>query len=194
MAAGDKKLFDDGLHVLKPGEFFATASDRIIGTVTGSSVVVCLYDREKGIGGMCHFIVPGTIGTTGLVSDEIARFGVSNMEFLLGEIVKLGGDRKRLKAKVYGSGTPGGGDQRMNDIARGNVQFVEQYFELEKIAIEDEDLGGSERKKIVFEPKTGVVRKDPISTDDAALFVRLEAEYIETVFKNKGKTGDVVIF
>lgn len=194
MTDNGKKIFDDGLHVLKPGEFFATANDRIIGTVTGSSVVVCLYDKEKGIGGMCHFIVPGTIGTTGLVSDEIARFGVSNMEFLLGEIVKLGGDRKRLKAKVYGSGALGGGDQRMNDIARGNVQFVEQYFELEKIGIEDEDLGGADRKKIVFEPKTGAVRKDSISSDDAALFVRLEAEYIESVFKDKDKTGDVVIF
>jgi chemotaxis protein CheD len=194
MTDNGKKIFDDGLHVLKPGEFYATSSDRIIGTVTGSSVVVCLYDQEKGIGGMCHFIVPGTIGTTGLVSDEIARFGVSNMELLLGDIVKLGGDRKRLKAKVYGSGAPGGGDQRMNDIARGNVQFVEQYFQLEKIGIEDEDLGGGDRKKIVFEPKTGTVRKDSINSDDAALFVRLEAEYIESVFKNKDKTGDVVIF
>ncbi len=193
MADAGKKLFDEGLHVLKPGEYFATSSDRIIGTVTGFSVVVCLYDREKGIGGMCHFIVPGTIGTNGIIADEIARHGVASMELLLGDIVKLGGDRKRLKAKVYGSGAIGGGQQG-SDIARGNVQFVEQYFELEKITIEDEDLGGLERKKIVFEPKTGVVRKDPIGADDAALFVRLEAEYIEEVFKNKGKTGNVVIF
>lgn len=189
-----KQLFDEMLYVLKPGEYYATANDRIIGTVTGSSVVICLYDRERGIGGMCHFIVPGTIGTAGIVSDEIARFGVSNMEFLLGEIVKLGGDRKRLKAKVYGSGSVGGNDRRMNDIARGNMQFIEQYFEMEKISIEDEDLGGPDRKKIIFEPATGTVRKEPITSDDAALFVRLEAEYIESVFRNKDKTGNVVIF
>ncbi len=193
MTDAGKKIFDDGLHVLKPGEYFATSSDRIIGTVTGSSVVVCLYDRGRGIGGMCHFIVPGTIGTDGIVADEIARHGVASMEYLLGEIVKLGGDRKQLKAKLYGSGYVGT-DRQRSDIAMGNIQFVEQYFELEKIVVEDEDLGGSERKKIVFEPKTGIVKKDSISTDDAALFVRLEAEYIELVFKNKGKTGDVRIF
>jgi len=194
MADQGKKLFDEGLHVLKPGEFFATSSDRIIGTVTGSSVVVCLYDMDKGIGGMCHFIVPGTIGTEGIVADEIARHGVASMEYLLGDIVKLGGDRKRLKAKLYGSSAAGGGDQRLDDIAKGNLQFVEQYFNLEKIAVEDKDLGGSDRKKIVFEPKTGTVRKESISGDDAALFMRLEAEYIESVFKEKGKTGDVRIF
>ncbi len=193
MTDAGKKIFDDGLHVLKPGEYFATSSDRIIGTVTGSSVVVCLYDGDKRIGGMCHFIVPGTIGTAGIVADEIARHGVASMEYLLGEIVKLGGDRKRLRAKLYGSGYVGT-DRQRSDIAMGNIQFVEQYFELEKIVVEDEDLGGSERKKIVFEPKTGIVKKDSISTDDAALFVRLEAEYIELVFKNKGKTGDVRIF
>ncbi len=97
-------------------------------------------------------------------------------------------------AKLYGSGSVSSGDQRLNDIARGNVQFVEQYFNLEKIAVEDKDLGGSDRKNLVFEPKTGTVRKESISSDDAALFMRLEAEYIESVFKDKGKTGDVRIF
>lgn len=194
MSSGNSSIFDESLHVLKPGEFFATSSDNILGTVTGSSVVVCLYDREKGIGGMCHFIVPGTIGTQGLVSDEIARFGVANMEYLLGEIVKLGGDRKRLAAKVYGSGEVDTGDRRMNDIVQGNVQFIDQYFKMEKIAIEDEDLGGPVRKKIIFQPKTGTVRKEAISNEDAALFIRLEREYIDSVFKNKHKTGNVVIF
>jgi chemotaxis protein CheD len=194
MSENQNPLFDENLHVLKPGEYYATSSDKIVGTVTGSSVVVCLYDREKKIGGMCHFIIPGTIGTKGLVADEIARFGVSNMEFLLGELVKLGVDRKDLRAKVYGSGQMGSGDQRITDILKGNIQFIEQYFKMENIVIEDEDLGGAVRKKIIFQPNTGTVRKEAIETEDAALFIRLEAEYIESVFKNKDKTGDVVLF
>jgi chemotaxis protein CheD len=194
MSPDKNAIFDENLHVLKPGEYFAAANDNILGTVTGSSVVVCLHDKEKGVGGMCHFIVPGTIGTNGIVMDEIARFGISNMEYLLGEIVKLGGDRKRLVAKVYGSGQVDSSDKRMSAIAKGNIQFIDQYFKMENIAIKDEDLGGAIRKKIIFQPKTGTVRKEEISDEDAALFIRLEKEYIESVFKDKDKTGNVVIF
>lgn len=187
-------LFDETLHVLKPGEYFATTNDTILGTVTGSSVVVCLYDPEKGIGGMGHFIIPGTIGTSGIFTDEIARFGITNMEYLLGEMIKLGGDRRTMKAKVYGSGTVSTGDSRMSDIITGNIQFIRQYFDHEKIPIEDEDLGGSSRKKIYFTPPTGAVRRENVSDTEAADFVALERAYIETVFKNKDKTGGVVIF
>lgn len=194
MAPKDARLFEENLYVLKPGEYYATSDNGILGTVTGSSVVVCLYDRDKGIGGMCHFIVPGTIGTKGLLFDDIARFGVTNMEYLMGEIVKLGGDRRQLKAKVYGSSELGSEDNRIGDILKGNLQFIEQYFKIEKIEIEEENMGGTARKKIYFEPKTGVVRREDINPEDAALFVRLEAEYIDMVFKNKDKTGDVHMF
>ncbi|MBN1496349.1 MAG: hypothetical protein JXA07_06240 [Spirochaetes bacterium] len=194
MATNEDRFFNEDLYVLKPGEYHATADNGILGTVTGSSVVVCLYDRERGIGGMCHFIVPGTIGTKGILFDDIARSGVTNMELLMGEIVKLGGDRRQLKAKVYGSGEVGVEDSRIGDILKGNLQFIEQYFKIEKIQIEEQDLGGTSRKKIFFEPKTGVVRKEEISPEDAALFVRLEKEYIDLVFKNKDKTGDVHMF
>lgn len=194
MPKNDDSMFNDSLYVLKPGEFYATSDNGILGTVTGSSVVVCLYDMEKGIGGMCHFIVPGAIGTKGILFDDIARFGVTNMEYLMGEIVKLGGDRRRLKAKVYGSGEVGTEDNRIGDILKGNLQFIEQYFKIENIEIEESKMGGTSRKKIYFEPKTGVVREEEIGAEDAALFVRLEAEYIDMVFKNKDKTGDVHMF
>ncbi len=190
----DKKIFEEHMQVLKPGEHIATKGESILGTVTGSSVVVCLYDRNRAIGGMGHFIVPGTIGTEGIVADEIARTGVANMEYLMGEIVKLGGDRRALKAKVYGSSMIHGDDERIGDALMGNLQFIEQYFTLEKIPIEEGDLGSGGRQKILFSPATGEVRKSPIAEEDAALFVRLEKEYIERVFREKGKTGGVVIF
>lgn len=187
-------LFESNQHVLKPGDYYASTSDTIIGTVTGSSVVVCLYERDKSVGGMGHFIIPGTIGTSGIFTDAIAGFGITNMEYLLGELIKLGGDRRFMKAKVYGSADMGGGDQRRADIMTGNLQFIRQYFEHEKIVIEDEDLGGSSRQKIYFSPRTGEVIKEAVNDSEAADFVALERDYIDAVFKDKGKTGGVVIF
>ena len=55
---------------------------------------------------MGHFIIPGMIGTEGIISSEIAEHGVVNLEYIMGEIVKLGGDRKDLRAKLFGGGIP----------------------------------------------------------------------------------------
>ena len=47
---------------------------------------------------MNHFMLP-----TGVRDSELpARYGVRAMELLITQIMKLGGDRKRLQAKVFG--------------------------------------------------------------------------------------------
>lgn len=188
------KLFDDNTHILHPGEYYATTGNNILGTVTGSSVVVCLYDKEKKIGGMGHFIVPGTIGTKGLISDEIARVGITNMEYLMGEIVKLGGDRKRLQVKVFGAGEGSGADDRISDIVRGNIQFIHQYFKMEEIEIEEEALGGAKKRKIHFNPTNGNVKEELVTDDAASEFLEVEKEYIDRVFKDMDETGKVILF
>ncbi|MEN9356206.1 MAG: hypothetical protein RL695_377, partial [Pseudomonadota bacterium] len=42
---------------LLPGEYFASTTDLALVTVLGSCVSACLYDQEKGIGGMNHFML-----------------------------------------------------------------------------------------------------------------------------------------
>ena len=41
-----------------PGEYYATNKDMALVTVLGSCVSACLRDRESGIGGMNHFMLP----------------------------------------------------------------------------------------------------------------------------------------
>ena len=43
---------------VQPGEFYATDQDVAIVTVLGSCVSACLRDRESGIGGLNHFMLP----------------------------------------------------------------------------------------------------------------------------------------
>ena len=104
MIRSTENRFGKVLYTLFPGDYFATGEDCILGTVIGACACVCLYDGGRRIGGMGHFIVPGMIGTEGIFSDEIAKLGITSMEYLIGEIVKLGGDRKYLKAKLFGVG------------------------------------------------------------------------------------------
>src|SRR5205085_2681480 len=61
-----------------PGEYYATDKDMALVTVLGSCVSACLRDRESGIGGMNHFMLPDEgklVGAHGNVSAG-GRYGV----------------------------------------------------------------------------------------------------------------------
>ena len=80
------------------GGVFASREPAVVTTLLGSCIAACLFDPVAGVGGMNHFLLPGTVGQT----EGCTRYGVHAMELLINDIMKLGGDRRRLKAKVFG--------------------------------------------------------------------------------------------
>jgi len=193
MIKSNDSKFNKPLYIIYPGDYFATKEDCVIGTVTGSCVAVALYDANRGIGGMGHFIIPGAMGTEGIFVDEIARAGITSMEYLMGEIVKLGGDRKYLKAKIFGAGYNDGNS--VGTISESNIRFIHEYFTLENISIERSDLGGDFRRRIYFLTKNGTVYRQILqNNEESSEFISLEKEYIDSEFRNKERTGRVLLF
>lgn len=187
--------FGKPLYILNPGDHFATNEDCVLATIAGLCVVVCLFDVTRGIGGMGHFIVPGTLNTKGIYADEIAQHGIVNLEYLIGELVKLGGDRRFLRAKVFGAGYIPDSNYIENKIIDSNIRFMYEYFTLEKITVERSDLGGEFRRKLYFFPKTGYVyRKVLKHNENESEFIRLEKEYIDRAFRNRAQRGRVMLF
>src|SRR5208337_3804240 len=92
MIRSESNRFGWPLYILYPGDYFAAGDECLLATVTGSCAVVCLHDAKRWIGGLGHFIVPGAMGTEGLVADEVAKQGITSMERLIGEMVKRGGE------------------------------------------------------------------------------------------------------
>jgi chemotaxis receptor (MCP) glutamine deamidase CheD len=141
---------------------------------------------------MGHFIIPGMIGTEGIISSDIAEHGIINLEYLMAEIVKLGGDRKRLTAKIFGAAFS---PTVKISISNSNIRFLHDYFSYEKIPVDKEDLGGKVRREIIFNPRTGEVYRKVLSHNNASSeFLRLEKEYIERAFRNKEIKTHVVLF
>ena len=188
--------FGKTLFVLYPGDYYASADDCLIATVAGSCVVVCLHDFENRIGGMGHFILPGAMGTDGLLAGEVARHGITCMEYLIGELVKLGGTRKTMRAALYGAGNFGAISlSAQGFMLADNIKFMRGYFQLERIVVSREDLGGNLRRKIFFSPRTGASFRKFLKNNHAhSEFIKLENEYIATVFTNKEKYGSIIIF
>jgi chemotaxis protein CheD len=194
MIRSESNRFGKTLFILYPGDYFATVDDCLLATVAGSCVVVCLYDGVRNIGGLGHFILPGAMGTEGLIADEVAKQGITSMEHLMGEMVKQGSNRKSLRATLYGAGIFSENGAR-GVSSGGNIQFLHEYFKFEKILVYREDLGGNLRRKIFFFPQTGVsLRKYLMNNQDHSEFMKLENEYIAATFRNKEKYGKVILF
>ena len=80
---------------LAPGRLFASGDAEQLTTILGSCVAVCLFDREAGVGGMNHFLLPS--GTP-----ASARYADSAMPALVERVLGLGASRARLRAKLFG--------------------------------------------------------------------------------------------
>jgi chemotaxis protein CheD len=181
-------------HAVKilPGEYFVTNGDKMIVTVLGSCVAVCLRDRVNGIGGMNHFLLPNDNSSdTGLLT-ESARYGVYAMELLINHLLKVGARRNRMEAKVFGGGSVLRG-LKVNNVGQRNVEFVMEYLQTEEIPVLAKDLLGDYPRKVYFFPDTGNVLVKKIKSLHNTTIVDRESEYRMKV-KFTPKSGDVELF
>jgi chemotaxis protein CheD len=148
-----------------PGEYFATADGTAITTLLGSCVSVCLYDQEKGVGGMNHFMLPKILlkaNSTRCTSPYgppctnpcSARYGECAFKHLLERLEVLGARRTHLAAKLFGAGRVMAGGA---DIGEKNGAFARGYLEERGIPLVALDIGECCPRKIVFFPATGRV-------------------------------------
>lgn len=148
-----------------PGQYFVTTDATAITTLLGSCISVCLYDKEKGIGGMNHFMLP-TIQSKANVSQCTSpygppcanpcsdRYGKCALKHLLEQLETAGANRENLKAKIFGGGRIMAG---VADIGEKNSTFAFDFLEQQHIPVVASDFGDSCPRKIVFFPATGRV-------------------------------------
>ena len=135
------------------GEWKASRTDCEVRTVLGSCVAACVYDPIAKIGGMNHFMLPD-----GIHDRQPARYGVHAMELLINEIMKLGGDRGRLRAKIFGGANVIRMERTGIDVGRDNIEFIRRFLATEGIPTEGERLGGTRPLEVRMETTTGRVR------------------------------------
>jgi chemotaxis protein CheD len=143
----DAHFRNDAVKVL-PGEFFVHDEDILIMTTLGSCIAACLWDREKRVGGINHFLLPDGQGA------ESGRYGFYAMELLIGELVKRGATRSTMEAKVFGGGAVISG---MSSIAVGerNTAFVLDYLRTERITVVSKDVMDIYPRKVCYLPASG---------------------------------------
>ena len=148
--------FDCQAVKILPGEYFVTTKDQLIVTVLGSCVAACVYDAEKKIGGMNHFLLPNDGQSGQSIVNESARYGAYAMELLINHLLKLGARKSHLEAKVFGGGNVLQGITH-NNVGQRNAEFVVEFLANESIPLVAKDLLDRFPRKVYYFPATSKV-------------------------------------
>ncbi|WP_425260954.1 chemoreceptor glutamine deamidase CheD [Rubrivivax sp. RP6-9] len=144
----DAHFRNEAVKVL-PGEFFVHDEDILIMTTLGSCIAACLWDRDKRIGGMNHFMLPDGGGAA-----DSGRYGSFAMELLINEMIKRGATRSTMEAKVFGGGAVISGMNSIN-VGERNTTFVMDYLRTERITVVSKDVLDIYPRKVCFLPHSG---------------------------------------
>jgi chemotaxis protein CheD len=187
-----ERAFERNAVKVLPGEFFVSTDDIVLSTVLGSCVSACIWDRSAAIGGMNHFMLPGSESSRD--SDPLGlsgRYGAFAMEQLINELIKRGGRKANFEAKLFGGGHVMRNFTTMN-VGERNAGFVLEFLRTEGIRVASQDLLDIHPRRVVFFPATGRALCKKLAQADAAL-VAAEQQYTAKL-KTGNVGGDVELF
>jgi len=180
---------------LMPGEVYVSHQGEMIVTVLGSCVAACIRDRVHGIGGMNHFMLPTQTEYSSGFGNEATRlenrYGNWAMEFLINEILKLGGSKKNLEVKIFGGGRV---LDAVNDIGARNIAFVRDFLRGESLQVMAEDVGSVYPRKVLYFPDTGSVKVRKLKTLRNETIVQREASYRSSINAEQQQGGEIELF
>lgn len=120
----------------------------VLATLLGSCVSTCLFDPVSKVGGLNHMVLPNDSSTDPF--DMMTQ--VNAMECLINGLLRMGAVRSRMIAKVFGGARMIGSSA---GVGEKNARFVLSFLEDEGIPVEGKNLGGTQARRIRFDPTTG---------------------------------------
>jgi len=137
------------------GEYYSSKTPVVITTILGPCAAVCLFDTENKIGGMNHILLPGD--TPKGVNSGDSRYGINAMELLINQMMKLGANRYKLAAKVFGGASILSTISSEFCMGMRNIEFVVDFLLVEKIPILNYNFGGVDSRRIYYHTDTNDV-------------------------------------
>lgn len=163
------------IAVILPGEYFVSSEPRVVYTVLGSCISVCLRDPLVNVGGMNHFMLSAPTSGGGHVTwADSGRYGSFAMEMLINDILKRGGRKERLEAKVFGGGKIYDGAM---DIGAANAAWALDYLEREGVPLLKANVGDVCPRKVYFFTDSGKVLLKKLDRLVAKAIAEEEGQY-----------------
>lgn len=133
-------------HIIQGEHRVSDRRNVVLTTVLGSCVAACLHDPALRIGGMNHFLLPDAPGSRDV------RYASAAIEQLVNSLLKMGAQRGRLVAKLFGGARM---LQGLPDIGSRNGEAAFAFLKSEGIAVAAHSLGGTHARRVRFWPGSG---------------------------------------
>lgn len=139
-------------HFLPPGQLLVAAEPMQITTILGSCVAVCLWDEQRRIGGVNHFMLPLSSGKQAAASP---RFGDVAMTQLLDGLRAIGARLPFLQARVFGGACMFAPMQSATHLGLKNVELALGFLSRTGIKTVQVETGGNRGRKIIYRTDEG---------------------------------------
>ncbi|CAN7642867.1 chemotaxis protein CheD [Phenylobacterium sp. LjRoot225] len=144
----------DVIHIVQGEQHVSEDPNLCIATLLGSCVAACLRDPVANVGGMNHFLLPGSDNPRG--EAENIGIGVHAMELLVNALLAHGARRERIEAKLFGGGRVVAG---LTAVGEKNAQFAEDFLRREGIQHVGGSLRGDAGRRLQYWPVSGRARQ-----------------------------------
>lgn len=121
----------------------------------GSCIGIAIRDPSTGIGGLVHIMLPDSTEIRNNINR--LKFADTGIEDLVKEIIKKGGSKSRLVAKIAGGAQMFGVGGKSDTIRVGerNAQASRKKLKELRIPLLADDTGNTYGRTVIFYPKTG---------------------------------------
>jgi len=146
------ELIKVGMADYKVGRAPAT----IISYGLGSCIGVSLYDPKTKVGGLLHIMLPDSSQSRS--KENPAKFADTGLPLMLNDVIKLGGSKSRLVAKMAG-GAQMFAFANASDIMKvgqRNAEAVRAMLKQAGIRLLAEDTGGNYGRTVQINLENGV--------------------------------------
>ncbi len=146
-------------HYLYPGKIFSSKKPHIVDTILGSCVAVFLWDPLLQFGSVNHFMLP----FSGKENSSF-KYGNVAIDEIISQMLKMGSDKKDLKAKVFGGSGISNSNGSFN-IGKRNIAVAKSMLKAEQIPVISYSVGGEIGRKVIFNTGSGIVLISYINRD-----------------------------
>lgn len=124
----------------------------------GSCCAVTLYDRERKIGGMIHYMLPTRLLSSRMVNPY--KYCDTGLKMLIDKMEVVGSRVYRMEAKIVGGANMFSDLQTVNEDSIGyrNVKAAKEMLKEFRIPIIADDTGDNYSRSVELIVKTGIIR------------------------------------
>lgn len=136
--------------LLEPARLLVNKEPMIINAILGTSVAVCIWDRVKRYGGMCHYVFPRTDDK----KSSTVKYGNVAIYVLVKTMKEFGSEFADVEAQIFGGAEPPEEAKHEDFVSSMNIKAAHSALEKYGIRVTSEDTGGFKGRKLAFDTKS----------------------------------------